>query len=113
MQATLARLKQEKTPPAGAEPRGAERLDQPHRVARLRRVRRRARTANLKDFGGRFDIDVQLLWEFQALGFGNRARVDERRAEYEAATLDLFRTQDRIAAEVATRSPRCAPRPSA
>src|SRR5439155_14186123 len=61
------------------------------------------RSGDLKDFGGRFDIDVQLLWEFQALGFGNKARVAERRAEYEAATLDLFRTQDRIAAEVATR----------
>ncbi|MBN9119157.1 MAG: TolC family protein [Planctomycetes bacterium] len=61
------------------------------------------RNGDLKDFTGRFDIDVQLLWEFQALGFGNRARVSERRAEYEAATLDLFRTQDRIAAEVATR----------
>ena len=50
--------------------------------------------------GGRFDIDLQLLWEFQALGFGNRARVAERKAEHEAATLELFRTQDRIAAEV-------------
>ncbi len=61
------------------------------------------RAGEFKDYNGRFDIDVQLLWEFQAIGFGNRARVDERRAEYEAATLDLFRTQDRIAAEVATR----------
>jgi outer membrane protein TolC len=54
------------------------------------------------DFGQRFDIDFQLMWEFEALGFGNRARVQERRAEYQAATLDLFRTQDRVAAEVAT-----------
>jgi outer membrane protein TolC len=54
----------------------------------------------LHNFAGRFDIDVQLLWEFQALGLGNRARVAERRAENEAALLDLFRTQDRIAAEV-------------
>lgn len=53
-------------------------------------------------FDGRFDIDVQVLWEFQSLGFGNKARVGERRAEHEAATLDLFRTQDRVAAEVAT-----------
>src|SRR5438067_2876254 len=59
------------------------------------------RDGTLRDFGGRLDIDVQLLWEFQALGFGNRARVDERRAEYEVATLELFRTQDRVAAEVA------------
>jgi outer membrane protein TolC len=52
--------------------------------------------------GSRFDIDVQLLWEFSALGLGNRARVGERKAEYESATLDVFRTQDRIAAEVVT-----------
>ena len=60
------------------------------------------RAGTLRDFAGRFDIDVQLFWEFQALGFGNRARVKERRAEYEMATLELFRTQDRIAAEVAS-----------
>lgn len=60
------------------------------------------RSGELKNFDGRFDIDVQLLWEFSALGFGNKARVNERRAEYELATLELFRTQDRIAAEVAT-----------
>jgi outer membrane protein TolC len=53
-------------------------------------------------FAGRSDIDVQLLWEFQNLGFGNRARAGERKAEHAAAVLDLFRTQDRIAAEVAT-----------
>lgn len=56
----------------------------------------------LGNFGSRFDVDVQVLWEFQALGFGNRARDREKQAEYQAATLDLFRTQDRIAAEVAT-----------
>ena len=54
----------------------------------------------LKNFDSRFDIDMQLLWEFQALGFGNRARVREREAEHGVATLELFRTQDRIAAEV-------------
>ncbi len=50
--------------------------------------------------GSRFDIDLQVLWEFQSLGFGNRARVGERQAEYQIATLELFRTQDRIAAEI-------------
>ena len=43
---------------------------------------------------------MQLLWEFQALGLANRARVNERSAEHEVAILELFRTQDRIAAEV-------------
>jgi outer membrane protein TolC len=55
----------------------------------------------LANFGPRFDMDVQLLWEFSNLGFGNKARVGERKAEYELATLELFRTQDLIAAEVA------------
>ncbi len=56
----------------------------------------------LNGFGGRFDVDLQVLWEFQSLGFGNKARVGERRAEQEAATLEMFRAQDRVAAEVST-----------
>ncbi|HYH63137.1 MAG TPA: TolC family protein [Urbifossiella sp.] len=99
VQATLARLKQEKlrplvpslavrsvsTNPSGSLGYGAF---------------GGGRNDRLDDFSGRFDLDVQLLWEFQSLGLGNRARVAERRAENEAALLDLFRTQDRIAAEV-------------
>jgi outer membrane protein TolC len=54
----------------------------------------------ISKFGGRIDIDVELLWELQNLGFGNRARVNERRAERELALLELFRIQDRVAAEV-------------
>ena len=56
----------------------------------------------LNGFGGRFDMDLQVMWEFQSLGFGNKARVGERRAEQQLATLELFRAQDRIAAEVST-----------
>jgi outer membrane protein TolC len=56
--------------------------------------------SNLSNFGGRSDLDLQVLWEFQNLGFGNRARVQERRAENQLAVLELFRTQDRVAAEV-------------
>jgi outer membrane protein TolC len=55
----------------------------------------------LKNFGARSDFDLQVLWELQNLGLGNRARVNERRAENRLAVLELFRTQDRIAAEVA------------
>jgi outer membrane protein TolC len=51
-------------------------------------------------FGGRNSVDVQLLWEFQNLGFGNRAAIQERRADNEQAVLEFFVTQDRIAAEV-------------
>ncbi|HKI31393.1 MAG TPA: TolC family protein [Gemmataceae bacterium] len=55
----------------------------------------------MSNFGGRLDIDVQVLWEFQNLGFGNRARVEERKAENRVSVLELFRLQDRVAAEVA------------
>lgn len=55
---------------------------------------------NLSNFGWRHSFDVQLLWEFQNLGLGNRALVRERRAENELAVLELFRVQDRVAAEV-------------
>src|SRR5262249_50059177 len=56
----------------------------------------------LGDFNPRLDLDAQLLWEFQNFWLGNRARVRERQGEREVALLELFRTQDRIAAEVAT-----------
>jgi outer membrane protein TolC len=56
---------------------------------------------HLGNFAWRTDIDVQLLWQLDNLGFGNRARVHEQRAENRIATLELFRVQDRVAAEVA------------
>jgi outer membrane protein TolC len=56
---------------------------------------------NLGKFGARSDFDIQVLWELQNLGFGNRALVDQRRAENRLSVLDLFRLQDQVAAEVA------------
>jgi outer membrane protein TolC len=53
------------------------------------------------DPGWRLDLDLQVLWQFNNLGFGNRAQVHQREAENRLALLDLFRTQDRVAAEVA------------
>lgn len=50
----------------------------------------------------REDVDVQLLWQFDNLGLGNRARVHQRQAENRLAVIELFRIQDRVAAEVAT-----------
>jgi outer membrane protein TolC len=54
----------------------------------------------LNRFGSRSDFDVQVLWELQNLGFGNRARVAERRADHQLSMLELFRIQDRVAADV-------------
>jgi hypothetical protein len=51
--------------------------------------------------GARLDLDLQVLWELKNLGFGNRALIHERQAEHDLTILELFRTQDRVAAEVA------------
>ena len=51
--------------------------------------------------GLREDFDLQLLWQFNNLGFGNRALIHQRKSELRAVTLELFRMQDRVAAEVA------------
>jgi outer membrane protein TolC len=53
------------------------------------------------NFGARNSVDIMALWELQNLGFGNCARVRERRSEKELAHLELIRIQDRVAAEVA------------
>src|SRR5262249_10149398 len=55
---------------------------------------------NLSHFGARNSIDFQLLWEFQNLWLGNQALVQQREAENQQAILALFRTQDLVAAEV-------------
>jgi outer membrane protein TolC len=49
----------------------------------------------------RSDVDVQLLWRLDNLGFGNLAQVHQRQAENQQAVIELFRIQDRVAAEVA------------
>jgi outer membrane protein TolC len=59
------------------------------------------RNGDLSNFDFRSDIDLQLVWQFESLGVGNHARVEERRAENRLAVLELFKSQDRIAAEVA------------
>jgi outer membrane protein TolC len=51
--------------------------------------------------GLRGDVDLQVLWQLDNLGFGNRGKVRQREAENRLAVLDLFRLQDRVAAEVA------------
>ena len=52
------------------------------------------------NFGGRFSVDLQAVWEIQNLGFGNRATIREREAEQRASLLQLLRTQDLVTAEV-------------
>ncbi len=49
----------------------------------------------------RDDVSVGLVWELQNLGLGNRALVRQRRSEHEQQVIELFRTQDQVAAEIA------------
>lgn len=54
----------------------------------------------LSNFGSRFSVNLQAIWELQNLGFGNRARVREQEAESRRALLELMRTQDLVVAEI-------------
>jgi outer membrane protein TolC len=56
--------------------------------------------SHLGNFSARSDLDVLFLWELRNFGFGNRALVNLRGAEVQVAELELFRVQDRVAAEV-------------
>jgi outer membrane protein TolC len=52
-------------------------------------------------WGTREDMALEFVWGVDNLGFGNQARVRERRAEQERMVVELFRVQDLVAAEVA------------
>ena len=56
---------------------------------------------SLSKYGTRTDVEVQVIWEFQNLLFGNHAKIQERRAENQIAVLEMFRAQERVAADVA------------
>jgi len=51
-------------------------------------------------FNWRNSMDVQVLWELQGLGLGNRAAIKEKEAENRQALLEMLRVQDRVASEV-------------
>ncbi len=55
---------------------------------------------SLSPFGSRLDLDVQLIWEVRGLGFGNRALVRERQANYETTMLQRSRWRELVAREV-------------
>ena len=48
----------------------------------------------------RDDFSPQILFQAEGMGLGNLARVKEQRAEQSRALVNLFRIQDRVAAEV-------------
>jgi len=56
---------------------------------------------NLSSWSGRNDFSANVVWEFKNLGFGNRGLITERRGEQRQALVELFRIQDLVAEEVA------------
>jgi outer membrane protein TolC len=56
--------------------------------------------SSLNNFSIRQDWDMQAIWTLQNFGFGNRALIRQRAADNRVALTELFRMQDRVAAEV-------------
>jgi outer membrane protein TolC len=56
--------------------------------------------SSLNQFIGRDDVSLQLVWQFDAFGIGNLARVKQQRGEESNAIIELFNAQDAIAKEV-------------
>jgi hypothetical protein len=56
--------------------------------------------SSLSQWTGREDVSFQLMWQLENMGFGNLARIKRQRGEQSHATVDLLRTQDRVAADV-------------
>jgi hypothetical protein len=48
----------------------------------------------------RDDVSLQLIWQLEGFGLGNCARIKEQRGEESRATVDFFKAQDAVAAEV-------------
>jgi outer membrane protein TolC len=56
--------------------------------------------ASMDQYTGRVDISYQLVWQLDAFGVGNLARIKRQRGEESRAIVDYRRTQDAVAADV-------------
>ena len=56
--------------------------------------------SSLNQFTGRTDVSFQLVWQFDAFGIGNLARIKQQRGDQSEAFVQLYSTQDKVAAEV-------------
>jgi hypothetical protein len=55
---------------------------------------------SLNQWTGRTDVSLQLVWQLDAFGIGNLARIKEQRGGESETFIDLYHTQDMVAAEV-------------
>jgi hypothetical protein len=56
--------------------------------------------SSLNQWTGRVDLSYQALWQLDAFGVGNLARIKEQRGEQSKAIIDFLKTQDTVAADV-------------
>jgi outer membrane protein TolC len=56
--------------------------------------------SSLNQWRGRADISVQLIWQLDAFGIGNLARIKAQRGNESRSIVELRRTQDMVAADV-------------
>ncbi len=54
----------------------------------------------MNQWAGRADVSLQPLWQLDAMGIGNLARIKAARGMQSLAIIDLYRLQDMVAAEV-------------
>ncbi|HVU85858.1 MAG TPA: hypothetical protein VHD36_00955 [Pirellulales bacterium] len=55
---------------------------------------------NMNNWSLREDVSLQAIWQLDALGFGNLARIKKQRGMESQAIVDLFKLQDEIVAEI-------------
>ncbi len=55
---------------------------------------------SMNQWTGRDDFSIQPLWQLEACGMGNLARIKEQRGEQSKAIIEFFKMQDRVAADV-------------
>jgi hypothetical protein len=56
--------------------------------------------SSLNQWTGRLDVSFQLVWQLDAFGIGNLARIKQQRGDESRTIIELRRTQDRVEAEV-------------
>jgi outer membrane protein TolC len=56
--------------------------------------------ASMNQWDGRVDVSLQMIWQLDAFGIGNLARVRQQRGEESRAIIDLRNSQDMVAADV-------------
>jgi outer membrane protein TolC len=56
--------------------------------------------SSLNQWTGRFDVSAQLMWQFEAFGIGNLARIKRQRGQESDSIIELRKAQDGVAADV-------------